>query len=218
MRVDPYLDGTPFITRIRCLKGFAQQVWSGFFGHGRQFQSATVSQAVTAIGQTIKMARNVNPTKKTGADKFLPAVQVLLNEYGKTDLPTNKKLPIESDIPELLLNMMGYGASRTPHSQAIGDLALIAFCYLLRIREYMIKSKHSNTKRMLQFKLEDGCFFKRNKAGVLTCLPNNTPPGLIITANNANLKLDNQKNGWKGICIHQEANGEVFKRPVYTLA
>jgi hypothetical protein len=32
------------------------------------------------------------------------------------------------------------------------------------------------------------------------------------------LKLDNQKNGWKGVCVHQEANGEEFKCPVRALA
>jgi hypothetical protein len=32
------------------------------------------------------------------------------------------------------------------------------------------------------------------------------------------LKLDNQKNGWKGVCVHQEANGEEFKCPVQALA
>jgi hypothetical protein len=107
-----------------------------------------------AIGQTIKMACNVNPTKVMGSNKFLPAVQVVLDGYGKTNPPTNKKLPVESDVPELLVNL-GYGKGRTPHSRAIGDLAIIAFYNLLRIGEYTIKSKHNNTKQMVQFKLKD---------------------------------------------------------------
>ena len=152
-----------------------------------------------------------------GSDKFLPAVQVVLDGYGKTNPPTNKKLPVESDVPELLVDM-GYGDGGTPHSQAIGDLALIAFYYLLRIGEYTIKSKRNNTKQTVQFKLEDVRFFKQNNAGILTCLPNNAPPSLLLTADSATLKLDNQKNGWKGVCVHQEANGEVFKCPVRALA
>jgi hypothetical protein len=100
------------------------------------------------------MARNVNPTKVMGSDKFLPAVQVVLDWYGKTDPPTNKKLPVESDVPELLVDL-GYGKGGTPHSQAIGNLALIAFYYLLRIGEYTIKSKCNNTKQTVQFKLKD---------------------------------------------------------------
>lgn len=32
-----------------------------------------------------------------------------------------------------------------------------------------------------------------------------------MSADSATLKLDDQKNGWKGICIHHESNGdEVF--------
>jgi hypothetical protein len=36
-------------------------------------------------------------------------------------------------------------------------------------------------------------------------------------ADSATLKLDNQKNGWKGVCVHQEANGEPFNCPVRVL-
>ena len=40
----------------------------------------------------------------------------------------------------------------------------------------------------------------------------------MMTAESATLKLDNQKNGWKAACIHQEANREYVKCPVRTLA
>ena len=40
----------------------------------------------------------------------------------------------------------------------------------------------------------------------------------MMTAHSATLKLDNQKNGWKGVCVHQEANGEAFNCPVKALA
>jgi hypothetical protein len=39
-----------------------------------------------------------------------------------------------------------------------------------------------------------------------------------MTAESATLKLDNQKNGWKGVCVHQEANKEAFNCPVKVLA
>ncbi len=83
-----------------------------------------------AVGQTIALARNVNPTKVTGSEKILPAIQVMLDGYNKTDPPTRKMLPVESDVPELMVDL-GYGKNRSAHSQAIGDLALIAFYYLL---------------------------------------------------------------------------------------
>jgi hypothetical protein len=95
---------------------------------------------------------------------------------------------------------------------------MIAFYYLLQIGEYTVKGKKNNTKQTVQFKLEDIKFFKKNKAGTLVCLPNNAPTSLVLTADSATLKLDNQKNGWKGVCVHQEANGESFNCPVRALA
>ncbi len=37
-------------------------------------------------------------------------------------------------------------------------------------------------------------------------------------ADSATLKLNNQKNGWKGVCVHQKANGEWVNCPVRALA
>jgi hypothetical protein len=50
----------------------------------------------------------------------------MLNGYTKANPPTKKKLPVEADVPELLLKM-GYGKSGSLHAQAVGDLSLIAF-------------------------------------------------------------------------------------------
>ncbi len=93
----------------------------------------------------------------------------------------------------------------------------MAFYYLLRIGEYTIKGTRNNTKQTVQFKYEDVTFFKKNKAGQLWCLPWNAPAHLIATADGATLKLDNQKNGWKGVCIYQEVNGEAYLCPVRAL-
>ncbi len=101
--------------------------------------------------------------------------------------------------------------------QAIGDLTLIAFYYLLRIGECTIKGKQNETKQMVQFKYEDITFFKKNVAGQLRCLSHDAPADLITPADGATMKLDNQKNGWKGVCIYQEANGEVYLCPVRAL-
>ncbi len=97
-------------------------------------------------------------------------------------------------MPELIVEM-GYGKLGTLHAQTIGDLALIAFYYLLRIGKYTVKGKRNNTKQTVQFKFKDVSFFKRNKAGTLVYLPWDAPPSLIMTSDSATLKLDNQKNG-----------------------
>jgi hypothetical protein len=36
-------------------------------------------------------------------------------------------------------------------------------------------------------------------------------------ADGATMKLDNQKNGWKGVCVYQEANGNPLNCPVKAL-
>jgi hypothetical protein len=64
----------------------------------------------------------------------------MLEGYSKVDPPTRKMLLVEADVPELLVGM-GYGKESTIHTQAIRDLALIAFYYLLRIGEYTVKGK-----------------------------------------------------------------------------
>ena len=73
-------------------------------------------------------------------------------------------------------------------------------------------------KQTIQFKLKNVQFFKKNKVGTLVCLPRTAPAVLLMTADSATLKFDNQKNGWKGLCVHQEANGELSNCPVRALA
>jgi hypothetical protein len=185
------------------LTGFAAQTRSGFYGQGRQVQSSTVT---SATGQMIALVCNTNPTKVEGSDKFLPALQVMIEGYNKQDPPTKKMLPVKANVSELLVEM-GYGKSGLLHAQAIGDLSLIVFYYLLCIGKYTVKGKCNNTKQTVQFKLEDVTFFKKNTAGTLVYLPKMAPTSVVMSADSAMLKLNNQKNGWKGICVHQEANG-----------
>jgi hypothetical protein len=117
---------------------------------------------------------------------------------------------------------MGFGKLGSIQNQAIGDLSLIAFYYLLCIGEYTFKRQHNRAKRAkkqtVQFKLEVVTFFKMDKNRTLWCLPCNAPHSLIMTAESATLKLDNQKNNWKGVCVHKEANGEEFNCLVKALA
>ena len=77
---------------------------------------------------------------------------------------------------------------------------MVAFYYLLRVGGYTVKGSWNNTKQTVQFKYKDVSFFKKNNQGQLRCLPCDAPAALIMMANRATLKLDNHKNGWKGVC------------------
>ena len=141
-----------------------------------------------------------------GYEQFIMCIQELLDGYCIADPPTEKKLPIEADVPELLFEL-GYGPSGTTLGKAIGDLTLIAFYYLLRVGEYTVKGTRNESKRTVQFKLEDVTFFHQNDMGQLRCLPQDAPLEMLLSTEGACLKLDNQKNGWKGVCVYQQHNG-----------
>ena len=65
------------------------------------------------------------------------------------------------------------------------------------------KKKRNETKQMVQFKLEDKIYFLQDTKRHLHQLPRNAPDKEIFSADGANLKQDNQKNGWKGVCVYQ---------------
>lgn len=140
----------------------------------------------------------------------------MLDGWRKTDPPPTKKLPVEADVPEYLCHV-GQAKTATPLEAAVGDLALVAFYYLLRVGEYTSKGSRNSSKQTVQFKLEDITFFCKDDKGALRQLGRQAPSHLIMTAHSATLKLDNQKNGWRGVCIHQEANGEDIACPVRAL-
>ena len=57
------------------------------------------------------------------------------------------------------------------------------------------------------------CFCQDAK-GNLHQLPINALGEETLSADGATLILDNQKNGWKGVCFYQEQNGDEKFSPV----
>jgi hypothetical protein len=140
----------------------------------------------------------------------------MLEGFGKDDPPTMKKLPIGIDIPEYI-SVCSLRPTATTHNRAVADLILIAFYFLLRVGKYTVKGSRANTKQTVQFRLQDVTFFAHDKLGRLQQLPRNAPSHVLLDAHSVTLKLDNQKNGWKGVCIHQEGNGDLYHCPVRAL-
>ena len=83
--VDPYLQDEDFTTRMRVFSGYLARVRTGYYGQGKQVKNCTVSSTLTAVGQTVTLACNDNPTKVKGSDKLLPWLQVMLDGYRKED-------------------------------------------------------------------------------------------------------------------------------------
>ena len=61
-------------------------------------------------------------------------------------------------------------------------------------------------------------FFKKDKNEWLRLIASDTTPEERLLADGAMLKLKNQKNVWKNVCIHQQLNGKPLKNPVVALA
>ena len=71
--IDPYLQDVAYEQRVQVLTGFAAAVRSGTYSRGRTVTAATVSVAITALGQTIALAVGINPMKlPSGDNKLLP--------------------------------------------------------------------------------------------------------------------------------------------------
>ena len=218
MGVDPYLpeDSIKYSTCLRALSGFAGRVKTGYFGHGREVGTGTVSAALTAIGQKISMDRKHNPLKMDGSDKLLHPLAVMMSGLKKWDKPTEKKMPVEVDVCELLCQL-GQLDVATSDDEVLGDWVLVAFYYLLRVGEYTQKNTRNNTKQTVAFRLKDITFFKRDHRGRLKKLSKKATEAEVMNACAATLRLSNQKNGWKNVCIFHFANGDGIYCPVRAL-
>jgi hypothetical protein len=108
----------------------------------------------------------LKPYKSSGIKKSPPSPSGYVGQISEGVPPTRKKLPVQADIPELLVET-AYQLGKPAQQQATADLTMIAFYYLLRAGEYTIKGSRNSTKQTVQFKYEDVSFFKKNTRGQL---------------------------------------------------
>ena len=73
--------------------------------------------------------------------------------------------------------------------------------------EYTVKIGKKKSTQTKQFKLEYCAFLKLEKFGQLESLSKFVSDEDIMLADSATLKVDNHKNGWKVVCVHQHVNG-----------
>ena len=142
----------------------------------------------------------------------------MLDGWRKTDSPVMKKLPVEVDIPKLLVKLsMTKEASASDFDRATADLCLIAYFYLLRVGEYTMKGSRNESKQTVQYRMKDILFFKKDATGRLRALDRQASESEILLADSATLRLDNQKNGWRNVCVNHHHNGDEVYSPVRAL-
>ena len=159
----------------------------------------------------------VDPTKAKGSDKRVARLAQIFDGWTKEDPPTLKKLPVEVDVCELLVKV-GLAPGASEKTKAVGDLCLIAFYYLLRIGEYTGTGARAKEKQTELFCMRDITFFSKDKLGKILQLAMNSLDDDIFEAISSTLTLGNQKNGWKGACIHHEGTGDPIFCPTKALA
>ena len=87
-----------------------------------------------------------------------------------------------------------------PEKQAVADLSIIAFYYLLRVGEYT-RHRVKDKRRTKQFRVKDIALWCNDQL-----LDPNLPENFLIThCLAATLSISNQKNGRRAQTIHQEA-------------
>ena len=153
-----------------------------------------------------------------GKNQFIEPVHRMLQGFSNDDPPTTKKLPVDVDVPEFLYDL-GCSKHASAKDARVGLLVLIAFYFLLRVGEYTSKLRNGQheTKKTVNFRVCDVTFFKKDENEKLRLLPPDATPEERLEADGATLRLLDQKNGWKNVCIHQQKNGKQ-QCPVKALA
>jgi hypothetical protein len=206
-KYSPSLSDAPELVKTSILLGFAGRVRSGAYGRGAQIKVSSVADALSAISQTLGMANEPSPVYKNGSDQtYILPIERMMEGFRREDPPAIPQLA----VPITVVNRCFETAvqSDEPRVQAIGQLALIAFYFLLRVGEYTkpkffvqngIKRRATRTK---QFTYANVGFFKDN-----AIVPRSSSLETLLTCDSATLKISNQKNGRMGCTIHQKATG-----------
>ena len=206
LNTNPYLKGETEINKAIILTGYAARVRAGAFGLGNEVKVQSVSNALASVSKTIELAGERSPIYAAHETYKLP-IQRCLEGFRREDPPAIPQLAVPVKVTKEAVQQ-AY-KNRCPQQQAIGDLIVIAFFYLLRSGEYtkpkMVKENGAwkRATRTKQFRIMDVGFYKDGKI-----LPRRSPLHHLETAESATLKISNQKNGRMGQTIHHQSTGK----------
>ena len=195
--------------RVELLAAFAHHVRSGGVSRRtQQVRTQTVEVALRAISTMFQMDHEPSPLV-TSQGKYTKKIGQLLESYRREDPPSKPKLAIPLSVPTYLV-LSGL-SSNAPKQQTVGNMATIAFHYLLRGGEYTFVDPKQR-RRTKQFRVCDVTFWNNN-----TILPHSLPIDVLFReATEATLHISNQKNGKRAQTIHQDVT-DTPPCPVHAL-
>jgi len=195
--IEPHLQNIHREEQISIIQAFIEWVRQGNTGRGYQVRAGTVQDAIGAIGKTFELDGYTNPLYRPGTTSYHICIERQIEAFKRDDPPPQPQLAVPIDIPNWIFR--NSRSSTRPQVQAIGELCLIAFFFLLRVGEYT-QPQASKTTRTQQFRLCDIVFYHQSQPLSMTTFFNNpTLPDLV------RLRIDNQKNGRRGQIIAHHA-------------
>jgi len=193
----PYLQNLHHEEQISVFQAFIEWVRRGHIGRGQQVKAGTVQDAIGAIGKTFELAGFPNPTYKPGTTNYHIRIERQMEAFKRSDPPARPQLAVPVEIPKWIYRTSR--SSNRTHIRATGELALIAFYFLLRVGEYTNNHATQQT-RTQQLRLGDITFFHAQQPMAVTTLRNNPDlPDLV------RLRIDNQKNGHRSQIMSHHA-------------
>ena len=208
--IDPLLERTDPLIRDVVITAFAARVWSGYYGRGREIQVSGVTEAISSISKTIELAGYKSPVYRS-PNVYNLSIQRLVEGYRREDPPSVPQLAVPVTVPENMADVAYL--TECPLLQALGDLAIIAFYYLLRVGEYTVakmverNGRQIRSTRTVQFIVGDIGFHKDNKV-----VERRSPLAELLECDQCTYKITNQKSGRMGQTISHEGIKATARR------
>jgi hypothetical protein len=177
---------------------FAGAVRVGRYRLGSQVTVQSVERALRHVAQKFVLDGHPDPRRSSPAQQSLDLpISRLIKSYRDADPPAQPQLALPvSTITALALNKRW-----TPHLEAVADLVIITFFYLLRVGEYTCPGT-PREKRTIPIR---SCNVRLWQQGGI--LPHSSTLATLLTADSATICIANTKNGTKGAVIHHDAFG-----------
>jgi integrase len=196
-----FLIGTPREQHTHVLMAFAARVRAGAFGKGQQVGCQSVATALRHVAQAFVLASHGDPRREGDSPDLGLAFTRLYHSYRTEDPAPKPQLALPISVIEDVVKHEG--TSRDPKAQALADLVMLAFFFLLRVGEYTPSG--TRTTRTTQIRRKDMQFWHKRPNGLMDRLSPLATLADLLEADSVTITLDNQKNGQRDAVLHHEA-------------
>ena len=177
---------------------FAVAMREGNYGLDDQVKVQSVERALRHVAPKLVLDGHPDPRRASPGQHSLDLpIAWLIKKFRDEDPPAQPKLA----IPISTITALAKHYRMTPHLDAVTDLVLLAFFYLLRVGEYT-SPHHARAKRTIPLR---DCDIRLWYKGVL--IAHSAGLRALIQADSATICIAHTKNGTKGAVVHHDAIG-----------